>query len=400
MRVAYFDAIGGAAGDMILGALLDAGLDLEHLRHELNKLPLQGYAIRTERVRKQHISATQFLVDIDSDDDHSHDGEDMSHGRPLAEILRLVDNSPLAERVKDRAAAMFRRLGEAEARIHGVPLEGVHFHEVGAIDSIVDVVGSAIGFEIMGFEAIYCSPLPLGSGLIETRHGTYPLPAPATLEILAAAGAPTRPSPAQREQVTPTGAAILATAATFEQPPMRVLATGYGSGESDLDIPNILRLWIGESSDIVQEDLNVLESNVDDMAPELLAGAVARLFEAGALDVWLTAALMKKGRPGNTLHVLCLRSDRGLMVDLVLRETSTLGVRAYPVQRYAAPRRIATVQTAYGPVSVKLKALDGRVIGVAPEYEDCARLAREAGIPVAEAYAAAAAAGRSLLASR
>lgn len=389
MRVAYFDMIGGAAGDMILGSLLDAGLSLSSLRRELAKLPLGGYRLEAHRVSKQHIAATQFLVRTDAADHHHHEHGTHDAERSLKEILALIETSDLSPSVKRRAARIFHRLGEAEAHIHGVPFENVHFHEVGAVDSIVDIVGAAIAIELLDLDALYASPFPLGSGTIETKHGTFPIPAPATVALIAGARAPTMPSAIHMEQVTPTGACILTTLATFEQPPMRVEQVGYGSGEADLTIPNVLRVWIGDTEHPTIERLRVLETNIDDMNPQLYEPVVQRCFESGALDVLLLPGIMKKGRPAIQLSVLCRPADESALVDVLMCETSTLGVRAHGVERYAADRTVDRVDTAYGPVGVKLKTWRGETESVTPEYEDCRRAAANAGVPVTAVYAAA-----------
>lgn len=400
MNIAYFDAISGAAGDMILGALLDAGLSLDLLQGELAKLPLDGYRLRCERVRKQHIAATQFRVDLEREDLHHH-GREPGHGdtggRPLHTIEDLIAGSGLADRVKQVSLQIFHRLGEAEAKVHGVSIDEVHFHEVGAVDSIVDVVGAAAALDLLGLDEVYCSPLPLGSGTIRTRHGLYPIPAPATLELLATAQAPTVPSAQNAEQVTPTGAAILTCVAVFDRPPMTVDRVGYGSGEADLSIPNVLRVLLGRRTSMTREDVTVLETNIDDMNPQIHGHVLDRLFAAGALDALLVPAIMKKGRPGVKLEVLCRPPDAERVRETLFRETSTLGVRSWTSDRYALERDMEHVSTPYGVVAVKVKRRDGRAVAAAPEYEDCRRLALERDIPLVEIYGAALAAGRALL---
>jgi uncharacterized protein (TIGR00299 family) protein len=401
MRVAFFDAVGGAAGDMILGALLDAGLPLDDLERELKKLSLSGYRLSHHKVQKQHIAATQFLVELEADDHHHHDhhsGDDHeAHGRSLAAIERLIGASALSERVKQRALDIFRRLGAAEAKIHGVALAEVHFHEVGAIDSIVDIVGAAIALDLLGIERVYCSPLPLGSGTVQTQHGAYPIPAPATLELLAAAGAPTATSNVVMEQVTPTGAAVLTTVGTFERPAMTIDRVGYGSGEADLAIPNVLRVWLGEVQESGAERLVMLETNIDDMNPELYGHVLERLMIEGALDALLVPVIMKKSRPGVKVEVLCRQADHPRLLDVLMSETSTLGVRLREVSRVAAEREVVQVQTRYGPVSVKIKRWGGRALAAAPEFEETARLAERWNVPAIDVYNEAASAGRALL---
>ena len=406
MRVAYFDAVGGAAGDMILGALLDAGLSLADLERELARLPVSGYRLRQERVRKHHIAATRFLVDVEGEDHHHHQQdapEESGHGRSLADIQNLIDHSELPRGVKHTAKRVFRRLGEAEAKVHGVPVAEVHFHEVGAVDSIVDVVGAVLALDLLGLEGIYSSPLPMGSGTIETRHGVYPLPAPATLELAASARAPLISSAIRSEQVTPTGAAILTTLASFAQPSMRIERVGYGAGQADLSIPNVLRVWIGVRDEsgpyegAGAEELCVLETNIDDMNPELYGHVLDRLLQAGALDALVSQVIMKKGRLGAKIEVLCRPGDQQRLVDLLLRETSTLGVRAGRVVRFAAEREMDRVETPYGTLAVKVKRSNGRAVSAVPEFEDCRRLAEASGTPLIDVYQAGVAAGRLLV---
>jgi uncharacterized protein (TIGR00299 family) protein len=395
VRVAYFDAVSGAAGDMILGTLIDAGLDLQRLRRELARLPVAGYTVSSDRVRKQHVTATQFRVDAPSDRHHHH-GPPTGHALP--EILELIDRSSLSEAVRHRACAIFRTIGVAEAKVHGVDLDDVHFHEVGETDSIVDIVGASIALELMEVERVYCSSLPLGTGTIQTSHGVFPIPAPATLQILANVGAPTRPGVAGAEQVTPTGAAILTTVGTFEQPAMRVRSVGYGAGESDLSIPNVLRVWLGDADDLPSvEELCTVETNLDDMQPELLAHVSERCLEEGALDVLMLPATMKKGRPGTKLEVLCDPGIADGLVQLLLRETTTLGVRVHRDRRYRAERTVQEILTPYGPVTIKVKLIGGRAVGMAPEYEACRRVALERAVPLLEVYSAALDVGRALL---
>ena len=375
----YVDCFSGISGDMLLGALLDAGLPLDVLEGQLARLPLEGYRLQVRTVSSHGISGTKLDVLVD-------DGTAQPE-RKLADILRLIDASGLSPAVRRRAAAIFRRLAAAEARVHGTSVEEVHFHEVGAVDSIVDTVGAVIGLEALGVERVYASSLPLAGGTVRTRHGVLPLPAPATLELLAAVGAPTRAAPAEGELVTPTGAAILAELATFEQPSLRVRRVGYGFGTREFPWPNALRLWLGEpvAGGLIQDEVVLIETNLDDASPELLGYAMERLFEAGALDVYFTPIQMKKNRPGTLLGIIAPPARVHALAELVLAETTSLGVRLHPAARLIAERREATVETGLGMVRVKLKRLGDRTVA-APEYEDCARLARERGVPLAEVY--------------
>jgi uncharacterized protein (TIGR00299 family) protein len=300
--------------------------------------------------------------------------------------------------VKDRSIAIFTRLARAEAKVHGTTVEQIHFHEVGALDAIVDIVGAAMGLHELGIEKLYCSALPAGHGWIDCAHGKMPLPAPATLELMSMAGAPTRPAPGPGELVTPTGAAIVCELARFAQPQMRLHRIAIGAGKKDFDWPNVARLWLGveQATDAGEADstaqLVQLETNIDDMNPQLYASLVEKLLAAGAIDVWLTPVQMKKGRPGVVLAALARQSQQQTLADAIIRETTTLGVRCFPVQRYEAERETASVHTGFGLIPVKLKRWGGRVLGAMPEYEDCRRLAEEKRLPVRVVYETALAA--------
>ena len=386
MRYLYADCFSGASGDMFLGALIDAGVPVEVLQQGIDALGLpERVEIRAATVHKGAMRAIQ--ADVIAGESHHH--------RHLADIMAIIEAASLSERVKSTAARIFNLLGEAEARVHGTPIENVHFHEVGGLDSIADIVGAAIGFEYLGIDRVYASALPFSSGQIQTQHGIIPVPAPATLEILSRARAPLAPSPAQTELVTPTGAAILAALATFERPHLVVTGVGVGAGQRDLPWPNILRLILGESTPESEYPMVLLETNIDDMNPQLFGHVMQRLFEAGALDVYLTPIYMKKNRPGTLLGIVARRQDEPALARLVLAETSTLGLRVQPVYRYTAQREFKTVTTPYGEVKIKIKLLDGRPVQSMPEYDDCVRLAQEKGAPLAEVYAAAFAAGLS-----
>jgi uncharacterized protein (TIGR00299 family) protein len=384
--IAYFDCYSGVSGDMILGALVDAGVDPEGLRAEVAKLGLVGHELRFDRVERQGISGTHAVVALDPSIPQPH--------RHLADIVGILDRSTLASSVRDRAKAIFRMLGEAEAKVHWVPVGHVHFHEVGALDALVDVVGAVAGLELLGVQEVYASALPTGKGTVETAHGLLPVPAPATLEVLARVGAPTRPLDVEAELVTPTGAAILATLATFRQPDMRLRRVGYGFGTRQLPWANALRLWVGEPSESREwtEEASLIEANLDDMSPEALGFAMERLFAAGALDVYFTPIQMKKNRPAVMLSVIVSLERERDLAAAVLRETTTLGVRISRTKRITAERRIETVDTPLGPIRVKVKSFEGRV-GCSPEYEDCARIARERGMRLGEVMRVAMEAG-------
>lgn len=440
----YIDCFSGIAGDMLLGALLDAGLALDVLQAQLATLDLDGYRLEVRSQQSYGITGTKLDVVVD---------EAVQPERRLRDIVALLDRSALPSWVRTTAEAVFRRLALAEAKIHGSTVDAVHFHEVGAVDSIVDIVGSLIGLHALGIQRVFASSLPLPGGTVRAAHGLLPAPAPATLEILAGVGAPTRPAPVLGELVTPTGAAILAELATFEQPSMRVWRVGYGYGTKSLPWPNAVRVWLGEAwtpapprvtggigsaatstprppipalargrsedTSLIAPDLSermrekasdadpsdssrdaglpdgvrrdeiiVLEANIDDATPELLGYAMARIFEAGALDVAFTPMQMKKHRPGTLLTVLGRPDDTNALASAMLRETTTLGVRLRRSERIIAGRRTDMVLTPYGSVRVKSKVLDGRATP-APEHDDCAALARQHGIPLSDVYRAA-----------
>lgn len=392
MKILYCDCFSGISGDMFLAAMLDAGLPLEDLRGELEKLALPEFkGMRTQKVLKGAISATQILFDLDEPHEHEHESEHdhshhvHSHSRNLRQILDLIAGSGLSEPVKRMAAQFFTKLGEAEAKIHGVPLADVHFHEVGAVDSILDMVGAAVALDYFGVERVYSTPVPLGTGSVETQHGLMPLPAPATLALLNAAHARVTPSPAQKELVTPTGAAILATLATFAQPDMTLTYTGLGAGKHDLPWPNVLRLMLGEQTN-PQTDYVEINTNIDDMNPQFYAPVMQHLFDAGALDVTLTPIQMKKNRPGVQVCVIARQETEEALSQILLRETSTLGVRVSQIWRHEAVREMRSLETRWGTLPVKVKRLDGKIIQATPEFDDCLRVAQAHQLPVADVF--------------
>jgi pyridinium-3,5-bisthiocarboxylic acid mononucleotide nickel chelatase len=384
--IAYLDCYSGISGDMTLGALVDAGLPFDELRAAVAKLPVGGYELRTERVVSKGITGTRVSVELqDKDQPHRH----------LSDVLALIDGADLAAPVRARASAVFRRLAEAEARVHGEPVENVHFHEVGAVDALVDVVGAVWGFERLGVQRVYVAPLPTGSGKVRSAHGLIPVPAPATLELARQVNAPLVPSPVESELVTPTGAALAIELGEFRQPPMRLERTGYGFGRKEMPWANALRIWLGRplGTSAAQDDVSLLETNIDDSTPELLGAAMERLLGAGALDVYFTPIQMKKNRPATKLAAICAPDREQEIASLLLAETSTLGVRVQRLHRYKAERWTETVETPWGSVGVKLKSFEGHR-SVAPEYDDCLRVARASGVPVAQVYEAARAAAQ------
>jgi pyridinium-3,5-bisthiocarboxylic acid mononucleotide nickel chelatase len=377
MKSAYFDCFSGISGDMTLGALLDAGLPLEQLRAELASLEIPGWQISAEKVWKNGMAATYAKVQT----------QDTTTHRSLAVILQLLENSKLSAPVKSNATAIFRKLGEAEATVHDVPLEKIHFHEVGAIDAIVDIVGACIGFSALGIERFSCSPLNVGGGTAKMAHGVLPVPAPATARLLL--GKPTYSNGVQRELVTPTGAAIIATLCESfgPQPPMTVSAIGYGAGTVDLENqPNVLRLMIGESAAkstvLAQETISVLEANLDDMNPQIYGYFLEKALAAGALDVFATAVQMKKNRPGMLVTVLCHPPDSEKLSKLLFEETTTLGVRSHTAERRILPREWINVTTEFGEIRMKVARVNGRIQHASPEFEDCRKLAEQQNVPL------------------
>lgn len=380
MKIAYADCYSGISGDMFLAALLDAGLPLETLQDGIEKLNLpEKVELRLTETHKGTLRAANLEVIVP----HSH------HHRHLSDILDILSNSGLPEQVKQKAARIFTLLAEAEARVHGEPVEHVHFHEVGALDSIVDVTGAVLGLDALGIERLYASALPYGAGTIHTDHGRIPLPAPATLEVLRLAQAPLTPSPAEVELVTPTGAAILGALATFERPALTITGTGVGAGKRDLDWPNVMRLIVGEAPRIAASEMIQLETNIDDMNPQFYGYLMEKLFAMGARDVYLTPIQMKKNRPGTLLAVIALRRDEAALAELLLRESTTLGLRVQAIERYAAQREFKKIETVYGTLTVKQKVLNGKVIQSVPEYDECVRLAKDSSVSLAEIYKAA-----------
>ncbi len=378
-RAAYFDCFSGASGDMVLGALLDAGLALDGLRAEVAKLalPAGAFELTASKVTRAGFAATKVDVAVHEAPRH----------RSLAEVLDLVARSALAEADRERVTAVFRALGAAEAKVHGRPLDAVELHEVGAVDAMVDVTGAVAGLRLLGVEEVFVSPLPLGHGEAGGSHGAIPVPVPATLELIAAAKARVAAGEGARgELVTPTGAAILTALGRFERPAMTLDRIGYGAGGGDpADRPNVLRLWLGEIAPEARP-MRLVETNIDDMTPELLAYAQEALLAAGANDVWFTPIQMKKGRPGVKLSVLCRDAAEAGVVRLLLRETSTLGVRTTDVRRHEADRDVFEFESSLGPAAVKVKRLPGEPPRVAPEYEVCRRLAQDRGLPLAEVF--------------
>jgi uncharacterized protein (TIGR00299 family) protein len=367
---------------MILGAAVAAGVDPDALRQQLSLLKIEGFSIDFEKVTKSGLSAT--LARVHTVHEHKH--------RHLADITRIIGDSRFSNSVKERALAVFTRLAEAEARVHNEPVERVHFHEVGALDAIVDVVGAAICFELLKIDRFVCSPLHVGSGTVEMAHGRFPVPPPAVTELLK--GTPYYSTEIKGELVTPTGAAIITSVCEDygPMPLMKVELTGYGAGAREYEkFPNALRIVIGEVATVspAEECLLMIETNIDDASPQIIGHVMDQAFVLGARDCYFTPVQMKKNRPGVLLSILCDRGHKEAVMEMLFNETTTLGVRSYEVNRRALERRIVSVQTAYGSIDVKVGVLNGRVVNAMPEFDQCREAARKAGVALKEVEDAA-----------
>ncbi len=385
MTSAYFQCIGGASGDMILGALLDAGLALDDLQDALAKLGVDGYALEARKARRGGLDGTHLVVNLDERGSKTH---------TIRDFVDIVDASGLPDSVVQRSRAIFQRLSEAESAVHGTTPEQTHLHELGTLDTLVDVVGGVAGLEMLGVGRIYCSAFPSGSGVIRSQHGLLPVPSPATAALFAMANAPVAAPPGNAhntgEMVTPTGAAILTTLADFTHPEIGVKRIGYGLGTRDsAQYPNALALWLGDEKPAAYSvGVKLIETNIDDMNGELLGYAQERLLAIGARDVWFTPIQMKKNRPAVMLSVIASADMEAAAVDLIMRETSTLGVRVRPLERIEAGREVMRIDTSLGSAAVKLKRLNNAVVSAAPEYEDARRIALERRLPLQQVYAA------------
>jgi len=375
MKTLYFDCFAGASGDMILGALVAAGVEPGYLRGQLSSLPVSGFNIEFETVNRSGLSATYARVEIAHEHKHRH----------LSDIKQIIEASGLKEAVKQRAVQIFTRLAEAEARVHNEPVDHVHFHEVGALDAIVDVVGAAICFDALQIDRFICSPIHVGSGLVKMAHGQFPIPPPAVTELLK--GVPFYATEIKGELLTPTGAAIITSVCNEYGPIPRITTekSGYGAGTREYpNFPNVLRVLIGETEDAgaADERLWMIETNLDDASPQIIGHVMDRVLESGALDCFFTPVQMKKNRPGVLLSVLCSAGDKETVMKLLFTETTTLGVRSYEVTRRALQRSLVRVETPYGPIDVKVAHLDGRVVNEMPEFEQCRQAAAKTGVPL------------------
>jgi len=386
MKTLYFDCFAGASGDMILGALISVGVDQRTLVEQLQLLGVGGWQIDFERVDRSGISATYARVQTAPEHAHRH----------LADILKIIYDSGLSDRVKDRAARIFSRLAEVESRVHNLPIEKIHFHEVGALDAIIDVCGAVIGLELLGVERFVSSPLRVGTGMTEMAHGRFPIPPPAVAELLK--GKPIYAGDMEGEFVTPTGAAIIATVCEEfgSMPLMKIEAGGYGAGtRNPKNFPNALRLFLGETEGedaAADESLLMIETNIDDMPAQLFGHMMERAFELGALDCYLTPVQMKKNRPGTLVSILCRPHERERFLEMLFAETTTIGARSYEVQRRALARETITVTTQFGPIDVKVAHINNGAVNAMPEFEQCRAAAKKNGVALREVQEAARAA--------
>jgi len=375
MRTLYFDCFAGASGNMILGALLGLGIDREELEAELAKLKLPDVSLEVTTVDRSGISATH--VEIKAPDQKAH--------RHLSDIAKIIDSSDLDQRIKDRSIAIFTRLADAEAKVHGITVEKVHFHEVGAIDAIVDIVGACIGFKLLGIERFVCSKINVGSGFVEMDHGKFPVPPPAVAELLS--DFPIYSNEIEGELITPTGAAIISTVCDSygSLPEMSLDKTSYGAGSRTYErFPNVIRLLIGataKSSVEASEDLIQIETNLDDISPQVLGYVMERAFDLGALDCWFTPIQMKKNRPATMVSILCSKDKRAELAELLYEETTTLGLRVMPIERECLKRELIPVKTRFGEVRVKVAKYGGKITNAMPEFDDVRRLALENNVP-------------------
>jgi len=375
MRTLYFDCFAGASGDMILGAMVAAGVDPNTLREQLSLLNVEGFKIDFETVDRSGLSATYARVETVREHKHRH----------LADVRRIIENSSVSDAAKELSIRIFTRLAEAEARVHNEPIEKVHFHEVGALDAIVDVVGAAICFDLLKIDRFVSSPLHVGGGMIEMAHGRFPVPPPAVTELLH--GVPFYSGDIKGELLTPTGAAIITTVCEEYGPIPRIKAdrTGYGAGTREYEnFPNVLRVLVGETEadGATSQRLWMIETNLDDASPQIVGHVMDRVFEAGALDCYFTPVQMKKNRPGVLLSVLCGASEKEAVMTLLFTETTTLGIRSYEVERRALRRTVVQVETQYGPIDVKVAHLNGHVVNEMPEFEQCRNAAISADVPL------------------
>ncbi|NOY09717.1 MAG: nickel pincer cofactor biosynthesis protein LarC [Spirochaetes bacterium] len=393
--ILYFDCRSGISGDMTIGALLDLGIDRNKFIRQLKELGLKGYELQITEKKVNGISATDFKVTLTDENSYHHVN--------LPDIEKIIGNSGLNNKIKGLSKKIFRCIAEAEMDVHNLPVEQVHFHEVGAVDSIIDIVGTAICMSMLNPDSIYSSPLHLGSGFVKCSHGLIPVPAPATVEILK--GVPVYSTGIQGELVTPTGAAIVKTLAAqfINLPSMKIEKAGYGTGKKSYDIPNALRVFFGQEislKELQPEELLLLETNIDDMSPEIYSFLFPLLFKKGALDVYLTNIIMKKGRPAVMLSVLCEPENQAGLKNIIFTETTTLGIRQQIIRRDILERETITMDTRFGRIKAKAAFKDGRMLRLTPEYEECKRVAEEQSMPLRKVYDLLAAEIRAFISNR
>jgi len=389
VKIAYFDCFSGISGDMILGALIDAGLDIRELESELGMLKMSGYKIKAEKTARKGISGTKFSIDV----------IEQNVGRKLKDIVEIVDQSDLDDDIKDLSKKTFEELAMVEAKIHGKSIEEIHLHEVAGLDSIIDVIGSLIGIKKLGIEVTYSSKVHVGTGFLECQHGVLPVPAPATLAMLK--GIPIYSKGIEAELATPTGVCVLKTLSkSFGiMPEMKVEKVGYGAGSRELEIPNLLRVYVGETDEdeYEKDEVILIETNIDDMNPELLAYASEILLKQGVLDVFMTPIFMKKNRPGTMLSVLTTRDKLDEILSTIFTEIATLGVRIHRLERKKLSRKVISVKTRFGEIKVKIGKIGNQIKNIAPEYESCREIAVKQRIPLKDVYDEAKEAARKAL---
>ena len=389
MKIAYFDCFSGVSGDMILGALIDAGLNLQELESELGKLKISGYKIKAQKAVRKGISGIKFSIDI----------IEQNMERRLKDIVEIIDQSDLSDNIKDLSKKIFKELATVEAKIHNKNIEEIHFHEVGGLDSIIDVIGSLIGIKKLGIEAIYSSKIHVGTGFVECQHGVIPIPAPATLELLKEISIYSKGIEA--ELTTPTGAAILKTLSRSfgVMQEMKVKKIGYGAGSRELEIPNLLRVYVGETNDggYEKDEVILIETNIDNMNPEFFDYASEMLLKQGALDVFMTPIFMKKARPATMLSVLTMSDKLDKILSTIFTETTTLGVRINRLERKKLTREIIGVNTRFGEIKVKVSRIGKQIKNIAPEYEDSREIAVKQKIPLKDVYDEARKVAREIL---
>lgn len=377
MEIAYFDCFSGISGDMILGSLIDLGLDIEYLKNEFKKINISGYEINAEKIKKRDISCIKVNITV----------KDKQKYRSLKEINALIDKSELNPEVKKKSKDIFLKLAKAESKVHNIDIDKIHFHEIGAIDSILDIIGAVIGLDKLNLKKIYCSTIPVGRGFVKSAHGKLPIPAPATSELLK--GIPTYSTKVEGELVTPTGAAIISslTESFGEMPLIQIEKIGYGAGKSDFDHPNLLRIFVGESLENYNTDVvNVIEVNIDDMNPEYYEVVFEKLLKNGALDVYLTNIQMKKNRPGIKLSIITPLEITNQLTDIIFNETTTFGLRIYKTDRKKLFVEKVKVKTKYGEITIKIGKTKDEIKLISPEYEDCKKLAQENNVSLKEIY--------------